>query len=144
MSGNTKEKKSKETNGWDILKGIIDGLFSLISIGKVIPFAVIWFVIRDMIFVSRLPSDYQYAENLLKDEFLEFVMSGDNTVVVVLICIIFVLIVGCVGLIGYCFFLKNEIKRISESRKKAMHGKEKLRRHNTSDIDNKGKEDAYD
>lgn len=144
MSGNTKEGKSKEIGGWDILKVIIDGLFSLISIGKAIPFALIWFVIRDMIFVSHLPPDYKYAENLLKDEFLEFVMSGDNTVVVVLICIIFALIVGSVGLIGYCFFLKNEIERISESRKKAMHGKEKLKKHNTSDIDNRGKEDVYD
>lgn len=63
------EKASDVTNGWDVLKAIVDGLFNFISLNKMAALGVLWYIIRDAIFVLNLPEDYDYSSNLLKSDF---------------------------------------------------------------------------
>lgn len=122
------------TNGWDVLKSFIDGIFNFISLSKVAALGVLWYIIRDIIYVFHLPKDYNYGEHLLKNDFLELLTANDNTIVVIETSIIIFLIVACVAMILYILFLRKEIDRISNVRSKAMHVKEKLETHNTSNL----------
>ena len=122
------------TNGWDVLKAIVDGLFDLMSLSKVAAVGALWYIIRDFIYVLHLPEDYDYANNLLKIEFLEYLLNSENKIITVESSLIVVLIVFCLALIRYNKFLRKEISRMAEVRSEAIHGKEKIQLHTTSDI----------
>lgn len=124
------------TNGWDVLKTLVDGLFNLISLSKAAAVGFLWFVIRDMIFVFNLPKDYDYSAHILNNEFLEYLIQDDNKILLVMGCLIVFLIVACLALIGYCAFLRHEINRMAEVRSQAIHGDEKIKQHNSSNIEN--------
>ena len=135
--GNKKHERNKKvanaTNGWDVLKAIIDGVFNFISLNKVAALGVLWYIIRDVIFVFNLPEDYDYSENLLNTEFLEYLFDNENIVIVIESIIIVALFISCIALIIHTIFLRKEINRISEIRSEAIHGKEKIRKHTTSE-----------
>ena len=135
--GNKKRKKVQEvrgeTNGWDVLKAIIDGLFDFMSLNKVAALGALWYIIRDIIFVFNLPEDYDYSSHLLNGEFLEYLFDNENTIIVVESAIIVVLAISCLFLIIHSIFLRKEINRISEVRSEAIHGKEKIKNHTTSE-----------
>lgn len=134
--GNKKRERSKsiakETNGWDVLKAAIDGLFNFISLNKVAALGLLWYIIRDVIFVFNLPEDYDYSSNLLNSEFLEYLFDNENIIIVIESAIIAVLLISCIALIFHSFFLRKEISRVSEVRSEAIHGKEKIKKHSTS------------
>ena len=125
------------TNGWDVLKTLVDGVFNLVSLSKAAAIGFLWFVIRDMIFVFNLPEGYDYAAHLLNSEFLEYLMKDDNKIILAMVCLIGFLIVACFALIGYCVFLRHEINRMAEVRSQAIHSNEKIKEHSSSDIENK-------
>lgn len=125
-------KNSRPTNAMDVAKAIVDGFFDLISLNKVAAIAVLWFILRDMIFVFKLPDDYNYAQNLLNAKIIEYFLGNDNIIVVVETAFIVFLVVACIALILYCRFLRKEIDRMAEVRSRAIHGKEKIRVHNSS------------
>lgn len=127
------EKASDVTNGWDVLKAIVDGLFNFISLNKMAALGVLWYIIRDAIFVLNLPEDYDYSSNLLKSDFLEYFFDNDNIIIVVESAIIVILLVACIALIIHSVFLRKEINRISEVRSEAIHGKEKIKNHTSSE-----------
>ncbi len=135
--GNKKRERSKntakETNGWDVLKAAIDGLFNFISLNKVAALGLLWYIIRDVIFVFNLPEDYDYSSNLLNSEFLEYLFDNENIIIVIESAIIAVLLISCIALIIHSFFLRKEISRVSEVRSEAIHGKEKIKKHSTSE-----------
>lgn len=133
--GKSKEQNKEVpsvTNGWDVLKSIIDGLFDFISLNKVAALGLFWYIIRDMIFVFHLPDDYDYASHLLNSEFLEYLFNNENILVVVESTLIVVLVIACFALILHSIFLRKEINRISEARSNAIHGKENIKKHTTS------------
>lgn len=127
------ENASDVTNGWDVLKAIVDGLFNFISLNKMAALGVLWYIIRDAIFVLNLPEDYDYSSNLLKSDFLEYFFDNDNIIIVVESAIIVILLVACIALIIHSVFLRKEINRISEVRSEAIHGKEKIKNHTSSE-----------
>ena len=127
-----KNDENRHTNGWDVLSKIVDGFFGLFNLPQMAAVAIGWIVIRDMIFVFKLPKDYDYAGQLLPLDFITKLLSNDNTFVMICIIIIVVLICACLCLIGYCKILKKEIDRISETRSKAMHLQEKIEVHTSS------------
>lgn len=135
-------KTSRETNVWDVLKAIVDGLFNFMNLSKVAALAIFWFIVRDIIFVVNLPKGYDYAGHLLNEKFLEYIVSNDNVFIIVLIGVVLFFGFSCVSLIFYVFILKAEIKRIAKSRSRAMHAREKLKEHNTSEMVKK--EEMYD
>lgn len=127
------EKPSEVTNGWDVLKAIVDGLFNFISLNKMAALGVLWYIIRDVIFVLNLPEDYDYASNLLNSDFLEYFFDNDNIIIVVESAIIVILLIACIALIIHTNFLRKEINRMSEIRSEAIHGKEKIKNHMSSE-----------
>nr|DAG68605.1 MAG TPA: hypothetical protein [Caudoviricetes sp.] len=122
----------RPTNGWDVLSKIIDGFFGLFNLPQIASVAIAWIIVRDIIFVFRLPKEYDYAGQLLPLDFISKLLSNDNTLVIVCIILIIVLICACICLIGYCKVLKNEINRISNVRSQAIHGKENIEVHTSS------------
>lgn len=135
--GAKKQRKSNEihaaTNCWDVLKAIIDGLFDFISLNKVAALGVLWYIIRDIIFVFNLPEDYDYSSHLLNGEFLEYLFENENIIIVIESAVIAVLVISCIFLIIHSIALRKEIKRISDVRSEAIHGKEKIVNHMTSE-----------
>lgn len=137
QNGNNKKRKKQvihQTNGWDVLKAIVDGVFNFLSLGNVAAFAICWFIIRDIIFVINLPKDYDYGAHLLNSDFLEYIANNDNIMIIVLIGIGLFLLISCIALIMYILFLKREIKRVAAARSEAMHGKEKINHHSSSEF----------
>ena len=124
-----------ETNGWDVLKALVDGLFNFISLSNAAAIAVIWFIVRDVIYVIHLPKDFNYADHLLKNDFLVYLVEDDNKIVLAMGALIIFLIVACIALILYCVFLRKEVERMAEARSKAIHGKETIKKHSSSDLD---------
>ena len=94
---------------------------------------VLWYIIRDVIFVLNLPEDYDYASNLLNSDFLEYFFDNDNIIIVVESAIIVILLIACIALIIHTNFLRKEINRMSEIRSEAIHGKEKIKNHMSSE-----------
>lgn len=136
MSNRKRRRKTSNptpTNGWDVLKALIDGLFDFISLNKMAALGVFWYIIRDVIFVFNLPSDYDYSSRLLNTQFLEYLFDNENIIVVIESAIIVFLIIACVALILHCSFLRKEINRISKIRSEAIHGKEKIKTHTSSE-----------
>ncbi|MCR1918756.1 hypothetical protein NSA48_06885 [Frisingicoccus caecimuris] len=125
-----------QTNVWDVVKALIDGFFNFISLSKVAALAILWFIIRDIIFVLHLPEDYDYAEHLLNDGFLSYLIQNDNILIIVLVSIVAFLFFACVSMILYIIFLRNEIKRMATVRSEAIHGKEKINIHTSSELGN--------
>lgn len=121
------------TNGWDVLKAFIDGLFNFISLNKVAALGVFWYIIRDVIFVFNLPEDYDYSSHLLNSQFLEYLFDNENIIIVIESAIIVFLGIACVALIIHCSFLRKEIKRMSKIRSEAIHGTEKIKTHRSSE-----------
>lgn len=132
--GKGKNTANTPTNGWDIVKTIVDGIFGMMSINKAAAFVVFWFVIRDIIYVSHLPEDFDYASRLLNYEFFEYLVENENILITTESAIIIFLLVACIGLISYCILLRKEISRMADVRSQAIHGKEKIRIHSTSNI----------
>lgn len=124
--------KKEITNGWDVLKTLVDGFFKLMSLSKIAAFAVFWYIARDIIFVLRLPSNYDYENHLLNIDFLEHLVNNDNILIIILVCVVAFWLVTSFGLIGYIILLKREIDRLCEVRSEAMHGTEKIKEHITS------------
>ena len=136
MSNRKRSRKTSNptsTNGWDVLKSLIDGLFNFISLNKMAALGVFWYIIRDVIFVFNLPSDYDYSSRLLNTQFLEYLFDNENIIVVIESAIIVFLIIACVALILHCSFLRKEINRMSKIRSEAIHGKEKIKTHTSSE-----------
>lgn len=126
------EHKNERTNGWDVLNTLVDCFFKMMSLSKIAAFAVFWYIVRDIIFVLKLPLNYDYENHLLNVDFLEHLINNDNILIIVLVCIIAFLLVASIGLIGHNILLNKEISRICDVRSKAMHGAEKLKEHRTS------------
>lgn len=133
-SNNRNKAKQLPTNGWDVLKALIDGIFSLMSLNKMAAVGVFWYLLRDMIYVFNLPAGYDYENHLLNFEFLEYLINHENTIITIESALIIFLAVACISLILFNGFLRKEITRMAEVRRKAIHGKEKIDLHNTSDI----------
>lgn len=129
---NSEKETSRPTNRMDVAKAIIDGIFDLISLNKVGALGALWFIIRDMIFVFKLSDNYDYANNLLNIEFIEYFLENDNIIIVGETAVIIFLIAACIALIIFCRLLRKEIDRMAEVRSEAIHGKEKIRVHNSS------------
>lgn len=135
MNRNSKLRKtdSEPTNGWDVLKAIVDGLFNVLGFSKAAAFALFWFIIRDIIFVIKLPADYNYAGHLLDEvKILSYITENDNILILVLfaLCVVFLIVI--ISLIIHNNFLRKEITRIAEARSQAMHGEHKLTMHVSS------------
>lgn len=125
-------ENTRSTNGMDVAKAIVDGFFDLISLNKAAALGVLWFIFRDIIFVLKLPDDYNYANNLLNAELIEYFLGNDNIIIVVETAFIVFLVVACIALIIHCRFLRKEIDRMAEVRSRAIHGKEKIHVHRSS------------
>ena len=135
MNRNSKLRKTENepTNGWDVLKAIVDGLFNSLGFSKAAAFTLFWFVIRDIIFVIKLPTDYNYAEHLLDAvKILSYITKNDNILIPVLFVICVVSFIFIIFLFIHNNFLRKEITRIAEARSQAMHGEHKLTMHVSS------------
>lgn len=135
MNKNNKKKNNNyiPTNGWDVLKSCVDGLFNFMSLPKVGAFALFWFIVRDIIYVINLPEDFNYAANLLEAKnILEYIFQNDNIILEILILFCIFLLICVVSLICHNIYLRKEIKRIAQTRSDAMHREHKLHQHTSS------------
>lgn len=123
----------KNTNGWDFLISLFNSVFNL-KLSKIGALFLLWFLIRDVIFVIKLPKDYSFGDNLIDEiKMIERIMQNESLPWVIVIAVIIVLVLIIVLLVGYIRIIRKEIGSIAEVRKELMHG---LKDGNLSHIKN--------
>lgn len=124
----SKEKEieaGKQTNLFDFLIAFGSGLVNLLKVEKILCIIILYLLVRDGIFVSKLSKDMDYTPYLIDTKVIEKIFESDNTViiilgaaVIVLACIIVVLIIAI-----QCVY-KKEIQRLVDERKEILHDAE--------------------
>jgi hypothetical protein len=118
-------KNKSKTNGWDFLTSLFNNLFNL-KLSKVGALFLLWFLIRDVIFVVRLPKTYNFGDALLKEtQIFKYIFQSDSLAIVILAAIIILLVVVIVMLIIYITIIRKEIQDMAKIRSDLMHGREK-------------------
>lgn len=144
--GNKRNNKTvpvKQTNLFDFLIAVGSGLVNLLKVEKIVCITVLYLLLRDMIFASKLSQGVDYQNYLIDAGIIERIFENDNEVIFVMACVIFVLIIIVVLLIlNITLVYKREIQRLADERKDLLHnisiGRfEPLKNHNTSEEINK-------
>lgn len=99
------------TNKYDVLKAIIDGIFNL----KAIQFAGLIFLvvaITNFVIVAKTPSE-NLSERYMADieKIMEIFLKNDNILIAILVFIIIILTGFLFGLISYNNMLRKQINK---------------------------------
>lgn len=136
---NNKPVHTQGTNGFDFLIAFGSGVVNLLKIEKVICIIFLYILLRDFVFLSRLPENMDYQSFLIDPKIIEKVFETDNNVIIIMACLICILVIIIVLLIGIIKFVyKKEIQRLVDERHDLLHNVKTnsfvpLKKHNTSE-----------
>jgi len=138
----TKDTKAKtenrNTNMADVCLAIVNGFFNMFKFEKVAVVVILYLLIRDAIFVSKLSENSDVSKWLIDTEIINKILGDDNRLIFVLGCIIILLVIVILIIIFWVIpIYKKEIERLAKIRSQLMHepdedGNVKVRKHNTS------------
>lgn len=137
---NGNHAQHSNTNGWDVVKAIFNGLFNLFKIEKIICIIILYLMYRDNYFYHNLPIDSDFSKYLIDTNIINRVFETQNLLVIVLFSIIAVCIaIIIIQIIITRLVYVKEIKRLTEERKELMHGignnkHEYINIHRTSEV----------
>lgn len=129
-------QNKRQTNIWDVLVTIINGLFNLLKIEKIACIAVVYLLARDAYFSYHISDPAMIKEYLISAAILEEILLNDNSLVVVLAFVIVFLLSGLIAsILVIKFVYKKEIDRLSSVRSELLHSEgTPLKVHNTSSV----------
>lgn len=138
----TRRNKStavKSTNVFDFLIAFGSGVVNLLKIEKMICIVILYILVRDGIFVSKLSKDVDYRPFLIDTQIIERIFESDNNLIWVMAIVIAVLIsVIIIQIMVVNFVYKKEIKRLTDERRELIHNVgagqfTPIKKHNTSE-----------
>lgn len=130
----------KSTNVFDFLIAFGSGVVNLLKIEKMICIIIVYVLVRDGLFVSKLSNDVDYRPFLIDTKIIEKIFESDNTLIWVMAIVIAVLVsIIIIQMVVVNFVYKKEIQRLTDERRELIHnvsaGKfTPLKKHNTSEI----------
>ena len=129
-------QNKRQTNGWDVLMAIVNGIFNLFKLEKVVCMVIFYFLFRDLYFAHHISDPEIINEYLLKPSIFEKIIFNDNSLILVLAVAVIIFLSATVFLsLKIKFVYKKEINRLSEVRSELLHGEGTLLRvHNTSSV----------
>ena len=107
---------------------------------KIICIIVIYIIVRDAVFVSKLSSDTDYRPFLIDTKIVEKIFESDNTLICGMAIMIVALIIIIIILMGVNKFIyKKEIQRLTDERRELIHNVSDgnfipIKKHNTSEL----------
>lgn len=114
--------RAKSTNFFDFLIAMGGGISNLLKVEKISCFGALYLIIRDFIFIFRLPPGTDYQPFLIDTKLLGkiFESSSNFTIILIfiialLLCVIFMLMLNIKNV------YKKEIDRLSEERSQLLH-----------------------
>ena len=111
-----------KTNVADVLIALINGIFNLLKVEKVICIGILYFLGRDAYFASKAKEYEQIRDLMLTKDFFDAIIKNDNLMIIILATLIVVLLVVIlIQIFVVQRFYKKEIDRLSEIRKELMH-----------------------
>lgn len=139
MGNRDNQSSGRNTNFADVLLAIVNGIFNLLKISKIICILVLYLIWRDYRIISTLPEGADVSEYLIDTKIINRIFDNDNIAIIVMGVVIGALLV----IIGILIFAvipmhKKEISRLSEERRELLHmpdrnGNVKLKKHSSSE-----------
>lgn len=116
-------KSASQTNLWDVVKTLINGIFNLLKIEKIISLLVVYLIYRDYYFSHKIPNNSDFAKYLIDTNIINRIFDTQNTLTIVLFAVIVVCIaVIIIQIIVTRLVYIKEINRLTLERKELMHG----------------------
>lgn len=132
------ENKKSPSNIYDVAIVIINAIFNLLKVEKIVCAIILYLIYRDNYLVHKLNENTDISKLLIDVKVLEHIFNNDNILItcmgVIIVCLLFSLIV-CIFVVRPIYI--KEIDRLSAIRRELMHGKEigatrELQEHHSS------------
>lgn len=122
---NKNTNTNKNTNLGNIIIALINAIFNM-QLSNAGALLIFWMIIREIYFVSRLPSDFDYTKWMFNTtETLKLLFSQSDVAIIVLFVIIIMLLVIIFFLLFRIKQKQDEIDRISAVRNEVLFSQDK-------------------
>lgn len=131
-------EKKGETNFFDVLVQLINGIFNLFKVEKIVCLIILYLLGRDYYIIHKIGDNADIRNLLIDTRIIEKVFQNDNTLIVAMGALIVVLLAI---ILIFIFLVRpmyvKEIERLSEVRKELIHGissgkMKTIKKHRTS------------
>lgn len=121
-SNNPNETPPKETNIYDVIINLENGIFNLFKFEKIVSIIILYIIFRDIFFLTRIKPELDIQKYLIDTNIINKIFQTDNNIIMLLSCCVVVLSFVVAALIFIIHKVyKPEIDRLAAERDHIMY-----------------------